>query len=157
MADQPERQQPGRPVAIPDGGLGAALPDWMQEKPEWSDRDESVVSTLIRDRPVPNPDTSPILLADIVTIDDLPGWLRDVARRPAADAPVSADGDVATGQAEPDLTSEPAAPVTTFTPGRSDTNGSEHPWWASDRAMAGLLIAVIITLFFVLITAVRMM
>ena len=149
MADQPERQQSGRPVAIPDGGLGSAVPDWMQAKPEWTGRERTDKPPVVRERSVPEPDTSPILLADIVTIDDLPDWLRAVANRPdEAD-----DVVLVPVEPEPDVD---ASPVTSPVE-NTGVQGREHPWWASDRVMAGLLIAVIVTIFFVLITAARLM
>ena len=155
MADRPEKQEPGRPVVIPDGGLAGSLPEWMQVKPEWTARDKGDDVPIERHRPVPEPDSSPILLADILTVDDLPDWLKAVAGR----------HDVTSRDARVEPTVEPdvvmLAEVEDDTPGKVspialDLGGGgrvEHPWWASDRVMAGLMIAVIVTLVFVLIMA----
>lgn len=152
MADRTGNQEPARQVVIPDGGLGATLPDWMQAKPEWTDREQVEAAPIVRDRPVPAPDTSPIVLADILTVDDMPGWLRTVAERPVTE-------DVAAVVASEAKPAAVAFATTTVSEAveSSATPSPAHPWWASDRMMAGLLIAVILTILFVLFTAIRLM
>ena len=154
MADRPEKQEPGRPVVIPDGGLAGSLPEWMQVKPEWTARDKGDDVPIERHRPVPEPDTSPILLADILTVDDLPDWLKAVAGRQdvtSHDVRVGPEAESVVMPAEAkDGGSVQASPIALDL---GDERSIEHPWWASDRVMAGLMIAVIVTLVFVLIMA----
>ena len=151
MIDQPPPSQLERSRAIPDGGLAASgLPDWMQERPEWSVRPVALDVPVVHGRELPAPDVSTINLATILTADDLPVWLRDVARRPSNgnNEPdhSSHPPDLSAGLARPDVESSLNAHVA---PGTS-------PWWTSDRIMAALLIAVVLTILFVLITTVRM-
>lgn len=149
MADRTGSQEPPRPVIIPDGGLGSALPEWMQVKPEWAEREDVRPVATVRHRPIPTPDTSPIVLADILTVDDMPDWLRSVAARP-----VAAD-EVTTTTVDSEATPEPVTVAARTEPLASAVPA--HPWWASDRMMAGLLIAVILTILFVLFTAITLM
>ena len=62
---------------IPDGGLGDALPEWLRTTPSWTKAPDAL-------RTIPEPDTSEIDPASLVTIDDLPGWLQAVAARSAS-------------------------------------------------------------------------
>jgi hypothetical protein len=94
------------------------------------------------------PDHSSIDLAAILTAEDLPVWLQEIARRSTVDqdgldattaTPVSVTGSVS-----PETPADPLD-VSDVVP---------QPWWASDRIMAGLLIAVALTILFVLITTI---
>ena len=73
---------------IPDGGLGDALPEWLRTTPSWTKAPDAP-------RAIPEPDTSVIDPASLVTIDDLPAWLRAVAARSASKRPQGAAGAVA--------------------------------------------------------------
>ncbi|HYJ13492.1 MAG TPA: hypothetical protein VEW66_07870 [Thermomicrobiales bacterium] len=151
MTDQPPPSELERSRAIPDGGLAASgLPEWMQERPQWSVRPVAFDVPVLQARELPAPDVSTIDLATFLTADDLPVWLQDVARRPATgkdETGHSSDSpDLSAGPARPDVESSLNAHVA---PGTS-------PWWTSDRIMAALLIAVVLTILFVLITTVRM-
>jgi hypothetical protein len=122
----------------------------MQTKPEWSAHPATPDVPLVTTRSVPAPDTSTIDLTTILTADDLPVWLQDVALRPASpgserDSPSnSGDVTVETVRSHADSVSH------------MDANPVTQPWWTSDRIMAGLLIAVVLTILFVLITTIRL-
>ncbi len=82
MSDRDERrarraneQQP----AIPDGGLNAAMPAWLTERPRWAEAPTKDAPPPVKQ--LPPPDTSRIELSSILDVTDLPAWLQDVARR----------------------------------------------------------------------------
>jgi hypothetical protein len=141
-----------RPIAIPDGGLTSSLPAWMQAKPDWSGREGFTEDIrVVTDRVLPQPETGPIDLAAILSTEDVPAWLQSIAlRRDNAQEILEETTELhpvpsSTRDDHPDR-DQPVAL----------SNGAQ-PWWASDRVMAGLLIAVIITLFFVLVTTARLL
>lgn len=68
---------------IPDGGLGTAMPDWLRRPPAWRGLQEPAH----RPKVVPPPDMSPIDPRTLLTVDDLPGWLRQMATSHPATAP----------------------------------------------------------------------
>lgn len=67
------------PRAIPDGGLGEAMPEWLRRPPAWRHLEPRAPARA----PLPPPDTSEIDPATLVSIEDFPAWLQAVAR-PAA-------------------------------------------------------------------------
>lgn len=75
---QPERDA-GAPPPIPDGGLAASMPEWLQRPPAW--RGMTVREPERRD--LPPPDTSVIDPRTMLQIDDLPEWLQRIAARSA--------------------------------------------------------------------------
>lgn len=75
----------GEPRAIPDGGLGEAMPEWLRRPPAWRQLEPRAPR-----KPLPPPDTSVIDPATLVSVDDLPAWLRAIARAEAPPAPTPA-------------------------------------------------------------------
>lgn len=65
------------PPPIPDGGLAASMPEWLQRPPAWR-------GMTIREperRELPPPDTSVIDPRTMLRLDDLPEWLQRIAAR----------------------------------------------------------------------------
>lgn len=85
MSDQPK---------IPDGGLQHAMPEWLRKPPAWKERQPA---TKARQVDI-TPDRSEIDPSSLVSVEDLPQWLQEIALRsvqedpgPAAEVPDSAD------------------------------------------------------------------
>ncbi len=168
------RSQPAQP-AIPDGGLGAGMPEWLQQTPSWKRTPEAAPV-----RSLPAPDTSPIDPRRLIEIDDLPEWLRALSSReketsPAAPrrqdesgaavsvpaprvAGASSEGRVrnlAPPRPEPvaaretDVTLDRSAhvPLTDSPPVLA------RPWWLSDAAIGILFAAIILTVIYVVLAA----
>jgi hypothetical protein len=167
--------------AIPDGGLGSAMPAWLQEPPTWKR-----VPTATSARTIPAPDTTVIDPRTLLDIDDLPGWLQDIARRgaelPAPVAPVSTvPGEPESAAALPierklreppgnvhrTLVNGPGTEAVSkpVLPGHADDatgwkqiqpslpRHDPRPWWMSDGVIGGLLVAVILTMLYVILVA----
>lgn len=81
------------PRAIPDGGLGEAMPDWLRRPPAWRDLEPNAPKR----RRVPPPDTSVIDPATLIAVEDLPAWLQTLAR---ADVPSAATPDTPPAKVE---------------------------------------------------------
>lgn len=105
------------PPPIPDGGLAASMPEWLQRPPAW--RGMTVREPERRD--LPPPDTSVIDPRTMLQIDDLPEWLQRIAAR-------------ATG-GEPEETAETDTAVTVPSEGQSRAAPVKEPVKpsASDR------------------------
>lgn len=126
---------------LPDGGLSEAMPDWLRRPPAWRElprKDEPITG----EKPLPEPDTSVIDPRDLVTIDDLPQWLRDIAARD-------------TGHPEPVVPPAPAQPEPTPpTPGPAPATPAVTPapgtalWiWAMRAAIILIILAIIFYVF----------
>jgi hypothetical protein len=95
-----EQRQPGAPeVQIPDGGLGKAMPAWLQQPPAWKREPVEVPAPT---RTLPPPDESVIDPRTMLDIDDLPRWLQDLV----PDEPAEMDG----GNDEPPVSTLPDEP-----------------------------------------------
>ncbi len=156
--------------AIPDGGLGAAMPDWLQETPGWKRPPQTAAA-----RPIPDPDTSVIDPARLIDVDDLPEWLRAVSTREPADhvpatappipeapgSPMASDlaaivpveqGALERAKASPGSSREAADdgdPIHLITA----SGDAGQPWWLSDGAVAVLFVAIILTMIYVVLVA----
>lgn len=110
--DEPRSGEPLRP--IPDGGLRAAMPDWLRQSPSWRTRDDQPPETPVRSLIVP--DTSVIDPRTILDVDDLPPWLQAIAARegPANDALL-------------DVVTAPVPPVTRLVPETPDPDPVAPP------------------------------
>jgi|GEM_PF-1681209 len=172
----------GDPRPIPDGGLGSAMPAWLQKPPSWKR-----AGTPRPERTIPPPDTSSIDPGTMLDIDDLPQWLRTIAQRessreaPAAEEPLpetssgSGTGPRIVTSDEPartpygrivsrPATTHPAHPIP-IPPDRPPATGEDanasfvksgsrpQPWWMSDGAIGGLLVAIILTMLYVVLVA----
>lgn len=74
----PETMRP-----IPDGGLKDAMPSWLKRPPAWR---AMPTAEERRERALPEPDTSTIDPATLLSVADLPQWLQAIAAR--GDVPV---------------------------------------------------------------------
>jgi hypothetical protein len=101
-------------------------------------------------REVPTPDMSTIDLATVLTADDLPEWLQEVARRPASVSRERDIGSISSDAGDREIwTTDRVRPEVQM-------ETSIRPWWAGDRMLAGLLIAIVLTILFVLVTTIRL-
>ncbi len=75
--DERQPQPEAAPAPIPDGGLSSAMPAWLQQPPAWKREPVQVPAAV---RTLPPPDASTIDPATLLDIDDLPAWLRNLAR-----------------------------------------------------------------------------
>jgi len=82
-ASRPERDTGTSPTdatpPIPDGGLGATMPEWLLRPPAW----RGMTVREPQRRELPPPDTSVIDPRTMLQIDDLPEWLQRIAARSA--------------------------------------------------------------------------
>lgn len=100
-----ERDDPNQVHApemrIPDGGLSTSMPSWLNQPPAWKRQPVKVEAPA---RTLPPPDESIIDPATMLTDDDLPAWLRTMARgledQPTAE-PDPPSADPGTPQPEP--------------------------------------------------------
>lgn len=79
---------------IPDGGLSASMPEWLQRPPAWR-------GMTVREperRELPPPDMSVIDPRTMLQIDDLPEWLQRIAARATGGEPEEG------AQTDPDVT-----------------------------------------------------
>jgi len=165
--------------AIPDGGLGAAMPEWLQQTPSWK---RSPEPTPVRS--IPAPDTSVIDPRHLIDVDDLPQWLQAVSSR----EPGKRTSTVALIDPETSLTIAPeipeimpltvpqeetrlkrlALPSDSWPPMRDVGRPAERsepvrlvpspsaarpPWWMSDAALAILFVAIVLTMIYVILVA----
>lgn len=162
---------PQRP--IPDGGLGSAMPEWLQQTPSWKRPPEPPAV-----RSIPAPDASVIDPRQLIDIDDLPQWLRAVSSRdlaPAPATPVVADQSTPTRREadtsatppehttalQPAVATAPSPPVIESPPTnqhepvrlRPSSTAISQPWWMSDAAVALLFVAIILTIIYVVLVA----
>lgn len=110
--DQPTIEDSGpilRP--IPDGGLASGIPDWLNKRPSWS-RSAPPVTVL-------EPDSSTIDPRFLVSDEDLPDWLRELASRDQVS--VTPDGTIL----DPEFDVDPDASV---------TDRASRPLWKSELA-----------------------
>lgn len=126
---------------LPDGGLSSSMPDWLRRPPAW--RDLPHKNDPPDEGSLPEPDTSVIDPRKLVTVDDLPQWLRDIAAREPEPVPGSevAEEPVAS-EPEPDAPSQPA-PV-------PHTTGPQIvvPWiWAMRAAIILIILSIIFYVF----------
>jgi hypothetical protein len=148
MNDPSHESAPAPGRTIPDGGLAASgLPEWMQSTPEWVQRAPESGGLEPKVRDVPVPDHSIIDPVSLLTIDDLPVWLRQVAVRPIGLGDETAVVTPSVSLPEPGI----AVPSGSI----RRTDPATQPWWTSDRVMVGLLIAVVLTILFVLVMTIR--
>lgn len=75
-ARKPSPAEQPAPPPIPDGGLGEAMPEWLRRPPAWRD----LAPKGPPRRALPPPDTSTIEPATLISVDDLPDWLRRLAK-----------------------------------------------------------------------------
>jgi hypothetical protein len=180
MDDRPARKPAPEPTRdddpdvsrrpIPDGGLGAAMPAWLQQPPVWKQPPIQATS-----RTLPEPDTSAIDLSTMLDDDDLPQWLRDMAvsapvtrskdapadaptivttwpgpahAQPAAESPMRARDDGATSPSWSEPNIQAALDYTPFRP-----EPATPPWWMSNVAIGVLFGAIVVTLVYVILVA----
>lgn len=170
-ADRPEGDDGASPVgqdrarSIPDGGLGSTMPAWLRQPPAWKRSAPPPVT-----RTIPPPDTSVIDPRTILDIDDLPTWLQAIAAREVM------RGEQISGEQRREVVPDSEREPTVLTPGapadsvRDSPEGaristeaeraapltardSTRPWWMSDVIIGGLLVAVILTLLYVVLVA----
>jgi len=150
--------------AIPDGGLGNAMPSWLQQPPAWK---QAAAKTTRRELPLP--DETPIDPRTVLEVDDLPEWLQAIARRMAAPAniseptpdsveespaPVAVMVKPSVAESVPSRSAPPVAVSSAEPATRPDTTPRiERPWWTSDRVVGLLLLAVVVTLIYVVLAA----
>lgn len=161
--------------AIPDGGLGSAMPDWLQQTPSWK---RSPEPTSVRS--IPAPDTSVIDPRNLIDVDDLPQWLQAVSSRqpekpagtvapPEPETPVTIALDIMPSPVPPEGTplerleppsdSWPPIRETRLPAERPDhvrltpSPDARQPWWTSDAAVAGLFAAIVLTMIYVILVA----
>lgn len=141
---------------IPDGGLSGAMPDWLRRPPAWRDlprKDEPAAGMAL-----PEPDTSVIDPRELVTVDDLPQWLRDIAAREPGTAPTTApdrpdaptSGTVASAMPDtaPEPTSEPRTIELAATPEDASAPAPTQLWiWALRAAIILIILAIIVYVF----------
>jgi hypothetical protein len=164
-ADSPRR-------SIPDGGLGAAMPAWLRQPPPWKQPPVQAGG-----RSLPEPDTSAIDPATMLDDDDLPQWLRDLAAPTASSTPVSRVTGAAEATAMPDEPMHPpaishrataivpddsnrtfpsvgkSAPSPEPGPASNQAIPKPPPWWMSNLAIGILLIAIVLTMVYVILAA----
>lgn len=166
---------------IPDGGLGTAMPDWMRQSPSWKrDPEPRPVRTI----PAPDVSViDPQDLIDIddlpqwlQAVASRPGSRAAVARpaeglhsiveQPLPTAP--ATDDVAAGPAPTFAERSRTGPgswlpmLATGTPAQRPDHvrltpsplDAVPPWWMSDAVVAALFVAIVLTLIFVILTAI---
>ena len=151
--------------SIPDGGLGSSMPAWLRQPPAWKR-----TATVLAGRSIPPPDTSTIDPRTMLEIDDLPQWLQAVARRESGRDATAAQVLSLALEVEPEL--QPSSPniatrgevfpthpkdshvaIETRAPPPVEVTNSTRPWWMSDGAIKALLVAVILTLVYVVLVA----
>lgn len=160
--DEPDEAADGRQaIVIPDGGLGAAMPEWLQQPPAWKRaREVGAVPDL------PPPDTSEIDPRAMLDIEDLPRWLQDIAGREheasagakAPIAPVRSPGQASALRPRDEATPSETPTVTYGWPGDETLPQPlrmtpDRPWWTSDLATGMLLAAVVLTMIYVILVA----
>lgn len=89
---------------LPASGLTEAMPDWLRRPPAWHGRDLPARGATARPT-LPPEDRSIIDPATLVSVDDLPAWLRRLAHEAETPAQTGPDAAIA-GRPEP----EPAVP-----------------------------------------------
>jgi hypothetical protein len=166
---------------IPDGGLQQAMPEWLRRPPAWRNlpkRDEPAPDTANAEalsappaRELPDPDTSEIDPRSLVDVSDLPQWLQDVAARsePASAAAEPVDDELVEPKESQMTNPENRNPVEVdtersipFEPsdkGAIDAPEHETKTYGggppkpglSPIVMAGIALAVIVVLAFILI------
>ena len=162
--------------AIPDGGLGSAMPEWLQETPSWKRSPEPPPV-----RSIPAPDTSVIDPRTLIDIDDLPQWLQAVSsREPGKRTPTVAPADPETPVAiaheimpltvpqEETPVERQELPSDSWPPVREarlpaerpepvrlmpSPSAGRQPWWMSDAALAILFVAIVLTMIYVVLVA----
>ena len=163
--EPPEDDEAATPVVpdpvrpIPDGGLGSTMPAWLLQPPAWK---RNQTSTTVRS--IPAPDASVIDPRSLLEIDDLPPWLQAIAGR---DATVDIESSVGVeSDREPSAPSEETpGDIVSHAQPRTSTSidsrvappavpeSAKRPWWMSDGVIGGLLVAVILTMIYVLLVA----
>ena len=159
--------------AIPDGGLGSAMPEWLQQTPSWKRPPE-----LPAARSIPAPDVSVIDPRQLIDIDDLPEWLQAVSTRTVEPARVTQKVDDLYTPTRPETVTVATAPEHTSALQRVVTTAAlppvvdspptdrrepvrlmpsptatRHPWWMSDTAVAALFVAILLTIIYVILVA----
>lgn len=162
LGDSPQPTQPtDQPLAIPDGGLGEAMPDWLQRPPAWREPARAASGP----RALPPPDTTPIDPRTMLDIGDLPLWLQRIAARAAGHGqtggepvtPPDPDGeragmpdDAVPAEPEPP-SSRPAAPEIVLLP---PPRPSEPQWWRSRVGLGGVAAIVLLIVIWVVLVAI---
>lgn len=144
---------------LPDGGLGASMPDWLRKPPAWRNlsRPEDAPEPAAKD--LPEPDTSVIDPRTLVDLDDLPSWLQDLAARSSDEPPASGTEarTVAESKAAPPLepTEAPSGPAPSTTVELTTNDATPAParstptWiWVMRGAIILSLLLVIYYVFF---------
>lgn len=126
---------------LPDGGLSNAMPDWLRRPPAWRDMPRQD-RPATGEKPLPEPDTSVIDPRQLITVDDLPQWLRDIAARepmtePAPPTPKHPETTIVTA---PDPEPTPADPVAPAT-------GTALWIWAMRAAIILIILSIIYYVF----------
>lgn len=103
---------------IPDGGLRESMPGWLKRPPAWRSKLSTPEERF--ERSLPAPDTSTIDPSTLVTVDDLPQWLKNIAAR----------GPIA--PTEPDPATEHAVEMVQAAQQRTEPVESESMIEASD-------------------------
>jgi hypothetical protein len=140
------------------------MPEWLQQPPAW----KRPASAEEEPRSLPPPDTSPIDPRTMLALEDLPEWLQAIAARSnASSSPVivGVGSDLRGDDDGSPLVSEPevaigTSPVESVVPPPLVANTATHTepdhdraWWMSDRVMGALLVAVVLTLIYVILVA----
>lgn len=165
-------EKPGNPeFAIPDGGLSTSMPAWLLQRPNWATGDSAVMPESSEPdvaiepaldpgppeeappRELPSPDTSPIQLADVLTVDDLPAWLRAVADRaerdrvPEGSAEGEPDAPAETSIEVPVVVDESVPTLAAVaTAARVDSSGR------SQMVIGGVVTAVVLILLYLILS-----
>ncbi len=156
-----ESNLPDAPLRpIPDGGLGSAMPDWLQQPPAWKR-----ASGHGARKAIPDPDTSVIDPRQMIDIDDLPQWLQQIARRGVESRPETPNLPAPSSVERSSPLSIPEEkgiahekPVPMHLPEENamvEIRASEPPehWWLSDSVVGALFIAIILTIIYVVLVA----
>jgi len=146
---------------IPDGGLSSAMPAWLRQPPAWKRADAPRPA-----RTSPPPDASVIDIRTMLDVDDLPQWLRAVAQRDSSQA--TPGNAIRLHEPEAGLSDGSGDTLTLATPVQAEIQHEPvdaaktspvnprveiQPWWMSNGAIGGLLVAIILTMVYVVLVA----
>ncbi len=155
---------PGQ-LSIPDGGLSASMPDWLQRPPAW----QATTTRGTQTRDLPPPDTSVIDPRTMLDIADLPEWLQRIAARASApevaateDRAITAPPEAQVADPAPlvspashveeTLASAPARPPEVVLAPRTPAN--EPEWWRTKNGQIGLAVLALLIAVWVVLVAI---